>query len=148
MLLRYLATSRMFTRVLSECWRPLHLVFGGYYFFIASKIGADRRVMGIALAIEPLQGWSGFLSAPNDLYPWCPVDQVRCGWIRSAVHLHLYVLRCFTARIVFYRLAPLFRAESLIKKVSPSQPIWLAESIQNRYPSLWLERGIRPKRQR
>ena len=122
-------------------------MFGGYYFSIASKIGADRRVMGIALAIEPLQGWSGFLSAPNVLYPWCPVDQVRCGWIRSAVHLHLYALRCFTARIVFYRLAPLFRAESLIKKVSPSQPIWLAESIQNRYPSLWLERGIRPKRQ-
>lgn len=29
-----------------------------------------------------------------------------------------------------------------------NQPIWLAESIQNRYPSLWLERGIRPKRQR
>jgi len=52
-------------------------VFGGYYFFIASKIGADRRVMGIALAIEPLQGWRGFLSAPDDLYPWCPVDQVR-----------------------------------------------------------------------
>ena len=77
LLLRYLATSRMFTRVLSECWRPLHLVFGGYYFFIASKIGADRRVMGIALAIEPLQGWSGFFSAPDDLYPWCPVDQVR-----------------------------------------------------------------------
>ena len=29
-----------------------------------------------------------------------------------------------------------------------NQPTWLAESIQNRYPSLWLERGIRPKRQR
>ena len=77
MLLRCLATSRMFTRVLGECWRPLHLVFGGYYFFIASKIGADRWVMGIALAIEPLQAWSGFLSAPDDLYRWWPVDQVR-----------------------------------------------------------------------
>ena len=70
-------------------------MFGGYYFFIASKTGADRQVMGIAFADEPLQGWSGFLSAPNDLYPWCPVDQVRCGWIRSAVHLHLYALRSF-----------------------------------------------------
>jgi len=38
--------------------------------FIASRIGADRRVMGIALAIEPPQRWGGFLSAPNDLYPW------------------------------------------------------------------------------
>jgi len=52
-------------------------VFAEYYFFIASEIGADRRVMGIALAIEPLQGWSGFLSAPNDLYPWWLVNQVR-----------------------------------------------------------------------
>ncbi|QNJ11781.1 hypothetical protein SynM161_01662 [Synechococcus sp. M16.1] len=54
-------------------------MFGGYDLLIASKTGADRRVMGIALADEPLQGWSDFLSAPNDLYPWCPVDQVRCG---------------------------------------------------------------------
>ena len=74
MLLRYLATSRMFTRVLSECWRPLHLVFGGYYFFIASKIGADRRVMGIALAIEPLQGWSGFFVCTDRFIP-----MVSCG---------------------------------------------------------------------
>ena len=89
LLLRYLATSRMFTRVLSEYWRLLHLVLGEYYFFIASKIGADSRVMGIALATEPPQGWGGFLSAPNDLYPWRLVDQARCAWIRSAVHLHL-----------------------------------------------------------
>ena len=35
------------------------MVSGGYYFFIASKSGADRRVMGIALAIEtaPRVGW-------------------------------------------------------------------------------------------
>jgi hypothetical protein len=86
MLLRYLATSRMFTRVLSECWRPLHLVFGGYYFFIASKIGADRRVMGIALAIEPLQGWSGFFVCTRRFIPLVPcgssplrLDQVSCA---------------------------------------------------------------------
>ena len=86
LLLRYLATSRMFTRVLSECWRPLHLVFGGYYFFIASKIGADRRVMGIALAIEPLQGWSGFFVCTKRFIPLVPcgaspllLDQVSCA---------------------------------------------------------------------
>ena len=78
MLLRYLATSRMFTRVLSECWRPLHLVFGRYYFFIASKIGADRRVMGIALAIEPLQGWSGFFCLHQTIYT------LGALWIKSA----------------------------------------------------------------
>ena len=88
MLLCYLAISRMFTRVLSECWRPLHLVFGGYYFFIASKIGADRRVMGIALAIEPLQGWSGFLSAPNDFIPLVP-----CG----SSPLRLFQVSCASA---------------------------------------------------
>ena len=74
------ALSGHFTHVrqsLKSVLSPLHLVFGGYYFSIASKIGADRRVMGIALAIKPLQGWSGFLSAPNDLYPCCPVDQGR-----------------------------------------------------------------------
>jgi len=43
----------------------------------ASKIGADRRVMGIALAIEPLQGWSGFLSAPHDY-------TLGALWIKSA----------------------------------------------------------------
>ena len=29
-----------------------------------------------------------------------------------------------------------------------NQPIWLAESIQNLYPSLWLEICSRPKQQR
>jgi hypothetical protein len=57
--------------------------------FYSIKIDADRRVMGIALANEALQGWSGFLSAPNDLYPWFLVDQVRCGWISSAFYLQL-----------------------------------------------------------
>ena len=56
----------------SQCCRPLHLVFGGYYFPIASKIGADRRVMGIALAIEPLQGWSGFFVCTERFIPLVP----------------------------------------------------------------------------
>ena len=43
-------------------------MFGGYYFSIASKIGADRRVMGIALAIEPLQGRSGFFCLHRTIY--------------------------------------------------------------------------------
>ena len=135
LLLLALASLRMFTRVVSGCKRPLHLVFGEYYF--GSRIGSDSRVMGIALAIEPLQGWGGFLSAPNDLYLWCPVDQVHGGWIRSAVYLHLYAFRSFVARIVFYRLEPLFRVELLFKIVSLNQPTWLAESIQNQFPSLW-----------
>ena len=29
-----------------------------------------------------------FLSAPNDLYPWCLLDQGHSGWMRSAVDLH------------------------------------------------------------
>ena len=78
LLFRYLATSRMFTRVLSECWRPLHLVFGEYYFLIASKFGADRRVMGIALADEPLQEWSGFFCLHRTIYT------LGAPWIKSA----------------------------------------------------------------
>ena len=61
-------------------------MFGGYYFFIASKIGADRRVMGIALAIEPLQGWSGFFVCTERFIPLVPcgssplrLDQVSCA---------------------------------------------------------------------
>jgi hypothetical protein len=44
-------------------------VFGEYYFFIASKTGADRRVMGIALADEPLQRWSGFFVCTERFIP-------------------------------------------------------------------------------
>ena len=46
--------------------------------FIASKIGADRRVMGIALAIEPLQGWSGFFCLHQTIYT------LGALWIKSA----------------------------------------------------------------
>ena len=43
---------RIFIRLLSDCCRLLHLGPDEYYFFIASKSGADRRVMGIATAFE------------------------------------------------------------------------------------------------
>ena len=57
--------------------------------FNASKIGADRRVMGIASAFEAaFKMGAVFLSAPNDLYPWNRVDQGRSGSMRSAVDLH------------------------------------------------------------
>ena len=36
--------------------------------FIASRIGADRRVMGIALAIEPPQRWGGFFFLHRTIY--------------------------------------------------------------------------------
>ena len=88
LLLRDLATSRMFTRVLSEWWRPLHLVFAEYYFFIASKIDADRRVMGIALAIKPLQGWSGFFVCTERFIPLVP-----CG----SSPLRLFQVSCASA---------------------------------------------------
>ena len=150
LLLRYLAISRMFTRVLSECWRPLHLVFGEYYFFIESKIGADSRVMGIALAIEPLQGWSVFFVCTERFIPLvlCGSSPLRldpgqlciCTYVPCVVLLHNL---SFTA----YRRRP-GQSPCSRKKFSLNQPILLAESIQNRYTSLWLERGIRPKRQR
>ena len=53
------------------------MVFGGYYFFIASKVGADSRVMGIALAVEPLQGWSGFFLHQT-------IYTLGALWIKSA----------------------------------------------------------------
>ena len=39
-------------QVLSDYCRPLHMACDWYYFFRASKVGADRRVMGIATADE------------------------------------------------------------------------------------------------
>ena len=44
--------------------------------------------MGIATAVETAPGMGRFLSAPNDLYPWCVLDQVHSGWMRSAFELH------------------------------------------------------------
>ena len=41
----------IFTRVLSDCCRPLHMACDWYY-FLGIKAGADRRVMGIATADE------------------------------------------------------------------------------------------------
>ena len=49
----------------------------GIIFSIALKIGADRRVMGIALAIEPLQGWSGFFLHQT-------IYTLGALWIKSA----------------------------------------------------------------
>ncbi len=43
---------RIFIRVLSDCCRLLHLGPDEYYFCIAPKFDADRRVMGIATAFE------------------------------------------------------------------------------------------------
>ena len=55
---------------------------------IASKIGADRRVMGIALAIEPLQGWSGFFVCTERFIPLVP-----CG----SSPLRLFQVSCASA---------------------------------------------------
>jgi hypothetical protein len=50
------------------------MVFGGYYFFIASKIGADRRVMGIALAMETAPSMGRFFVCTERFIPL-----VSCG---------------------------------------------------------------------
>ena len=50
----------------------------GIIFFIASKIGADRRVMGIALAIEPLEGMERFFCLHQTIYT------LGALWIKSA----------------------------------------------------------------
>jgi hypothetical protein len=50
------------------------MVFGGYYFFIASKIGADRRVMGIALAMETAPNMGRFFVCTERFIPL-----VSCG---------------------------------------------------------------------
>ena len=44
-------------------------MFGEYCFFVASRIGADCRVMGIALAVEPLQVWGGFFVCTKRFIP-------------------------------------------------------------------------------
>jgi len=63
------ATSlRMFIRVLSDSCRQLHLVSDEYYFFIASKIGADCRVMGIATADETAPNKGRFFRLHRTIY--------------------------------------------------------------------------------
>ena len=70
-------------------------MFAEYYFFIASKIGADRRVMGIALAIEPLQGWSGFF-LHRTIYtlaaPWIKAAEALSGQLCICTYMPFLVL--------------------------------------------------------
>ena len=53
-------------------------MFGGYYFFIASKIGADRRVMGIASAFEAASKMGRFFCLHRTIYT------LGALWIKSA----------------------------------------------------------------
>ena len=59
---------RMFIRVLSDSCCQLHLVSDEYYFFIASKIGADCRVMGIATADETAPNKGRFFRLHRTIY--------------------------------------------------------------------------------
>ena len=59
---------RIFIRVLSDCCHPLHLECDEYYFFIASKSGAESRVMGIATAVETVPFAGRFFCLHQTIY--------------------------------------------------------------------------------
>ena len=64
-------------------------MFGEYYFFIASTIGADRRVMGIALAIGRSRDGAVFCLHQT-------IYTLGASWIKPAVagSGQLYICTC------------------------------------------------------
>ena len=89
-------------------------MFGEYYFFNASNKGADRRVMGIALAVEPLQGWSGFC-LHQTIYtlgaPWIKSAEVGSGQLYICTYMPCDI---FTARICFLPLRAVVQVRALV----------------------------------
>ena len=81
------ALLRTFIRVLSDCCLTLHLGSYKYYFVIASRNGAEGRVMGIASAVETAPSLERFFSIcterfiPSVFRGSSPLllDQVSCS---------------------------------------------------------------------